>query len=85
MGFFKQKYWGALLFPPLGDLSNLRRGTHEVARSAGWVKERSETKKTRFHELIVAETIMAVTGSQVGRSVHVGQSYKMNKFWESKV
>ena len=24
-------------------------------------------------------------GSQVGRSVHVGQSYKMNRFWESKV
>ena len=68
MGFFKQKYWNGLLFPPLGDLSDLKRGTHKVARSARWVNERSETKKTGFHELIETETTMAVQGPRWGEA-----------------
>ena len=64
-GIFRHGYWSGLLFPPPGDLPNLKRGAHEVLRSAGWVKERNETKKTRFHELLETETRMAVMGSWV--------------------
>lgn len=56
---FQAKSWGALLFPPLWGSFQPQKGTR-VARSAGWAKERSETKKARFHELIVAETMMAL-------------------------
>ena len=53
-------------------------------------QERSETKKTRFHELIETETRMVVArvwGWREGEMlVRVPtSSCKMNKFWESNV